>query len=209
MTIQRKLILLFTLFIFVSTPVVAVSMESNTTNANFSEINVSINGEIVQNNFPVLNLDDEILLPLNAIADSINGTLEWNSETETINIIKPEVTMIFAKYADYKDGKHTLGNFSHRTCIYTKNFYVYTAVSNLKPGRYHYRFVLLDPNKETISTSEEFGVQITDDMPQLIDLTQFTNVNFTKVGNHKVQIQMKVNGSFKTLHETTLLVLQD
>ncbi|MBB6216457.1 archaellum component FlaF (FlaF/FlaG flagellin family) [Anaerosolibacter carboniphilus] len=209
MTIQRKLILLFALFIFTSTPVVAVSMESNTTNTNFSEINVSINGEFVQNNFPVLNFNDEILLPLNAIADSINGAIEWNSETKTINIIKPEVTMIFAKNADYEDGIYTLGNFSNKACVHVKDFYVYTAVSNLNPGEYHYRMVLLDPDKEIVSSSEEFSVQITDDIPQLIDLTQFTNINFTKVGNHKVQIQMKVNGSFKTLYETTLLVFQD
>ncbi len=167
-------------------------------------VNVKINGETVTSDVPAVKLSGRTVLPVRAIAESLNAIVKWDEKTATASLIKPDVSIIIAESATYEDDNSIdIDNIWGFFTLYGTNRYVtfdlYVESGPLAAGYYEYRTIILDPDGNIIYTTPIEFHQAGEDDYGILSITECTDVSFFTAGIYKFEFQMKQDGKFYTV----------
>lgn len=203
---KKRLVIMLTCLLILSSVVVAFSV--NGEYEGFSIINVIINGERIKSDIPAVLFYGKTMMPVREVSDSINSMVDWNSDTKTVNIIKPEIDMIVAKQIDEnQDGSISIAN-TIRMLEKGKeaSFFGLLQLEGLVKGKYTYRIVILDPKGEVFFNNGEDSVVVQEDKGSFIKVLTFKDIIFQEEGTYKLCFQIKQGDSFKTLYQRSIAI---
>ncbi|SNS52180.1 Copper amine oxidase N-terminal domain-containing protein [Anaerovirgula multivorans] len=205
---MKKRITVLTLAIVICFTVVAAA-SVNEEYKGFSIVNVLVNGQKLESQVPGVNFHDSTVLPLKAVSEAMNTIVDWDSKTNTANLIKPEVNIIVMDdILENEDETISLYNpFGLIPQHEVMDFFALVQVHELKEGNYEFRIVISDPNGKEVVVSPTDTYKVEKDSFGGFDYYElFENVSFHKLGEYVVQFQLKHNSKFYTVGEKTLVV---
>lgn len=172
----------------------------------FPIANVNINGVKIASDVPAILFDSRTLLPVRAVAESMNSVVQWDQKTQTAKLIKPAINMIFiGDIIEEEEGLTLKGAGSYFDTVGTdrwENFYV--EIGPMENKTYEYRIAAYDPKGNVIGTSAVQSEVI--DKYGLIAYIPVENMTYSIAGNYKFKFQVKFDGKFETLGETIAVV---
>lgn len=126
-------------------------------------INVVINGiKLTGLDVPAINYDGRTLLPLRASVEGVNGIVEWDGQTQTASVIKPETSIFF--FTMNADGKTLADAFSAIPAIDPKEkFYSMINIGGIPKGTYTIKCELLNQSGTVVSYTNDLQVDIKKD----------------------------------------------
>jgi len=205
---KKKLIISVFVVLFVLTAVVTAG-GINGDYQGFPIVNVLVNGEKVESQVPAINFKGSTLLPVRAIAEATKSLVEWDGNTWTANLVKPEVNMFFVdSIEESEDGSDVLVNPFKLASVGTPNaFYTYTSVDGLKEGICKYRVIVQDPKGDIVFNTNEYEFVVeSDDAGGFVAYNYYDNLTFRQTGKYIFKFQIESKAIFETVHETNLIV---
>ncbi|SCY18398.1 stalk domain-containing protein [Alkaliphilus peptidifermentans] len=205
---KKKMILALTIMLFVTTAFVSAA-SVNGEFKGFPVVNVKVNGTTVDSSVPAVNFFGSTLLPVRSIAETFNAIVDWDGDTWTVNLIKPDVDMMFFEdiwLDEYEDLNFTHA-FKYSSTGYNSLF-THTQVDGLPIGTYDLRVVILDPNNQIIFTTQEYTYTIEDEDLNAFYLTNYyEDIYFKEIGKYKFQFQIKINDKYESVSEKVLIIV--
>jgi len=162
---------------------------------DYKIVKLLINGEELDSAVPSFLIDHTTVIPLRDAAEALNAFVIWDEDTQTANLIKPNVNMQFTANPIYDEKKQTYVVYSPfgkipTTKRYHLTFYVYTEVDNLPKEWIDFKVVLKDPDGEVLQEGKVHQYNATvENSLQYID--RFKEVDFVKTGNYTVEFLLK------------------
>jgi len=205
----KKKITFFTILMLIVLTVVAGAAGINGDFKGFPIVKVQVNGSSINSEVPAVNFFGKTVLPVRDIAETLGTIVEWNGETWTANLIKPEVHMIFTdNIEENEEGQYIFTNpFTLMSLGENNAFFTFADIAGLKPGKYEFRTVIVNSNNEAIySTAEDNYEVTTEDSTGFYSFNYYENIPFHQSGEYKFQFQIKHNDTYKTVSEKTLTV---
>lgn len=117
------------------------------------QMSVSLNNEVLSNDGWLLysNKQSKAYLPLRDIAESMQAIIQWDPESNTARLYKPNVHMAFN--FNRKDG--SLGTFGKVTHNREFNFFIFTQIDHLEVDVHSLKYEIEAPNGEVVYSYEE------------------------------------------------------
>lgn len=163
-------------------------------------INVIVNGvKLTGLDVPAISLNGRTLLPLRACVENVNGIVNWDGNTQTASVLKPEVDVYFVTYGD--DGK-TISDVDSSIPVLApgKKFYSKMHICGLPKGSYEVKTEIIDPNNKFLLDTTGAKIDI-DDSVETIITTEFDSSQVQlSAGIYKFKVYMKDGaGVYKTV----------
>ncbi|TBL78233.1 stalk domain-containing protein [Paenibacillus thalictri] len=191
MKARRMLVLALTLSLLGTATVAASPLWGDY--EGFSKAKVYINNvekQFADGDAPAFLIKNNAMIPVRALADSLQSLVKWDNANSTINIYKPNVHMIIASEVD-KDysikkpfGKVKKGD--------TLDFAVFAQVDSLNTSISSFKISIETPTGEQAVAPHEKTVGAQKD--NFWYPWPFT-VTFSKAGNYKVKFSVKLDDS--------------
>jgi hypothetical protein len=145
---------------------------------------------------PAFVIDGSTVLPIRKVAESLQAIVNWDSETMTANIYKPNVHMFVSedvKIDKFKQVSSIKSPFSVVETGKTVDFVVVVQVDSLKANTSGFKISIVKPDGEQYDSTEVSTVKgITS---KLINGFGYTsppfNVKFTQKGTYVVKFSFK------------------
>ncbi|MDF2546170.1 MAG: hypothetical protein K0R93_1068 [Anaerosolibacter sp.] len=197
---KRLIVSVVTCMILLTVVVGAASINGDFN--GFPIVNVQVNGKSVSSEVPGVNLHGKTVLPIKAVAETFNAIVEWNAETWTVNLVRPEVDLIFASNIEEdEDGVLNIQNpYKYQSVGSNNSFYTYVSMSDMKPGNYEFRVAIADEDGNIIYTTSPSTYEAVEKDDSFYITNYFENVRFDKVGDYKFHFQIRYGNEFKTVH---------
>jgi len=201
---KRALFVVLVVVLFSTSIVFAASV--NGTFAGLPIVNVKVNNDIIKSSVPGVVLQGSTLLPARAIAENLNAVVSWDQATMTASIKQYNVDMCFVQdIAENSDGSWQLKDpYGIASIGQDQSILIYYEIGPIEPKNYEYRFLVEDPNGNALATSttENFDIASSG----MDGYIQIDNLNFTAPGNYDFNLQLKLDGEFKTIGDKLLVV---
>lgn len=180
----------------------------------YPKVEIKVNGKALSfPDVPAFVISSKTVMPVKEAAEALNGMVEWDAETNTANIIKPNVHILLSESIEkQKDGRYSITPFSgvHRGS--TIGFTIYSEIDNLPKAKYKFKVVVESPNGMEIHTSEEATNYINNSLDTtFINITPIKYLTFYEKGTYKIKLLMKKDGSsseFVTVGEKTITPIE-
>lgn len=191
MKVQRLFTLMLVLFGVSTANVVASSVWGDY--EGFSIARVVVNGSTQQfssSDVPPLIINGKTLMPLRALADSMQAFVTWDNSNKTVSVYKPNVHMIVAK--DIDNDFNTKWPFSVVNQGDSGSFVVFAQVDNLQTEISSVRVSIVSPSGQLV------GTFVPDKKPSGSSFwlpALFSNVSFDETGNYVIKFEMMLEGS--------------
>ncbi|MBC8080849.1 MAG: hypothetical protein H7X86_10925 [Gorillibacterium sp.] len=200
----KRLVVLFTAFtLLFGASVYAESMWGDYN--GFSKIKVRVEGnelKVSDNEVPALVMNERTMIPLHQVASELRSLVNWNSATQTVEVYKPNVNMVFAQDVSKED--FTIKRpFARVDLGQTVDFVVCIDVDNLNVPVDGFRVSIVAPNGDTVANSNLIALRNPKD-------TSFwyywpIKVAFSQKGNYKVKFAFQHKGEFVVVSEKTIV----
>lgn len=201
-----KKILTIVIFILIMSTCVVFAASVNGQFNGFPIANTNIGGKEIKSDVPGIVMKGRTLLPARLLAENLNAIVEWDKDTMTANIIKPEVQLIFVDYIEEVEGQYW--NLANPYCLANKGvmeyFTVYYEVTNLDKKTVIYKIVVYDTDDKVID--EITGSSNNYDGYGIAGCEVFQSIPFDKVGNYRVELQMLHGNDFYTVGTKNLYI---
>lgn len=201
----KKLVVLFTaLTMLFGASVYAESMWGDYN--GFSKVKVRVEGnelKMADNDVPALVMNDRTLIPLRQLSSDLRTLVNWNSATQTVDLYKPNVNMVFAQDVSKED--FTIKKpFARVDLGQTVEFMVCTDVDSLNLAVEGFRFTIVAPNGETVANSNL--IQLRNSKETSFWYYWQPKVNFSQKGDYKVKFAFKHKDEFVVVAEKAISV---
>ncbi len=168
----------------------------------FQKIRVAVNGKELNNlAVPGFVVDGKTVLPLRDVADSLGAAVIWDSNTQTVNLIKPNVHLLVAEAVnkDYSV-KRVFGKVQKGKSL---DFSVFTQVDDLSGDVSKVKIQVVDPFG---TVADSFEQKLTD-VGDAFWLVRPFEVKFSYAGDYKVQfyLQMDKDDDYTLFAEKTIV----
>lgn len=199
----KKLVVLFTAFTMLfGASVYAESMWGDYN--GFSKVKVRVEGnelKTAENDVPAILMNERVLLPTRHLSSELHTLVNWNSATQTLDLYKPNVNMVFAQDIS-KEDYSIKKPFARVDLGQTVDFMVFTDVDNLNVAVDGFRFTIVAPNGETLANSNLIPVRNAKE-------TSFwyywsAKVNFSQKGDYKVKFAFQYKGEYVVVAEKSI-----
>ncbi|MEN1761459.1 copper amine oxidase N-terminal domain-containing protein [Anoxynatronum sibiricum] len=176
-------------------------------------VKVVINNKELVSDVPGVVLNGRTMLPVKAIAEQFDAVVKWNSSTQTVDIIKPEVQLLVIDFDDYyeyediyDDDVWVLVNPGANIFPVGMDNYLlaYFDIGPMPEQLYTYRIALFDPSGNMLKTSVSEDLVI--DNYGAHGVLEIEDLALRVPGNYKLAFQMKYGDKFETVTNTTIIV---
>lgn len=207
---KKKIVILTSIIFLFSVITVNVGNVANAaTENNFAK--VMLNGKEVDSKVPVYFIEGTTVLPVRAIAEAIGLISKWESDKQTVQLIKPNVNMLFTTAV--KDNKGNTMVYSpfgkiSQAMRYNFSFYVYSEVDNLPNEKLQIKVVLFDPDGKKVQEGDVESFDATNEN-SLQYINFFKDITFVKSGTYRVQFLLKsqsTNNEYLKIGEKLIFV---
>jgi len=174
----------------------------------FTKVRVLVNNEeIEEEDVPAFVINGRAVLPLRSVANSLQVLVQWDDETKTAVIHKPNVHMFVAQRIGKDDslitpfGKVTRDNKGQSK---TMDFVVSAQVDSLKTAIHSFKIEMLNPQGTVIRSSETV-------QPDGKDSFWYTwpveGVSFDMTGEYKLRFMVRpdAESGFVSVSERTIV----
>lgn len=166
-------------------------------------VDLYVNGEKENTQAMLLEIDNEgkAMIPLRAVATTLNAMVDWVSEKQTAYIYKPNVHVLLSTMN--RDG--SFGTFGKVTQGKRYSFVILTQIDSLETDISGLKFNIIDPTGKVIYDYEK-------EITESIGSTYWTRTKeitheFKEKGDYKVEVFMKLdqNSSYDLVSEKVFL----
>lgn len=145
------------------------------------KVRVTINGDEISGG--ALQIDGKTYLPLRSVSDTLQALIKVDSNSETVNIYKPNVHLL-PFYGD-KNAMKPFGTVKKGQY----EFFVFAQVDNLRTKARSIKTTIVDPNGETVETQV---YKLSDDTGDVFWYTTSPiKMDFKLTGQYKVKFYIK------------------
>ena len=159
-------------------------------------VEVFVNEKKVETKGLLVEMDGagKTLLPIRDVANELGAFVEWDPETQSAHLYKPNVDLILAT-ASVEQNKTKYGLF--QKVDYNQPappFVVIAQIDNMKTDFYSYRFSILDPDGNIIYERALENKQAENDETDGIvwKRTPLIELTFDQKGTYVVELQIKL-----------------
>ncbi|OEF99926.1 hypothetical protein BHF71_07405 [Vulcanibacillus modesticaldus] len=210
---KKKIILLISLIFLFNVVTVYAGSAIYGYFYGYDKVKVFIDGEEVISKVPAFIIDNTTVMPLRAIAESLDVIVTWDDEEQTARLIKPNVNMQFTANPVFDKEKRTYVVYSPFGKIpknqrYHFSFHVYSEIDNLPYENVQIRVLLKDPDGEVVAEGFAQSFDATEEN-SLQYINFFQNIDFIKTGNYSVELQLSsesTQNEFVKIGEKLILV---
>jgi hypothetical protein len=191
MRVQRLFTLMLIFFVLSTATVVASSIWGDF--EGYNKVRVIVNGETQQfpeSDVPGFIINGKTVLPLRALAGSLQALVKWDDVNKTVTISKPNVHMFVVK--DISNDFSVKTPFGVVKQGDTVDFVVFAQVDNLTTSISSVRVSIVTPSGTNVVTPIEKAMSGQKDTFWLP--MKFTNVSFDEYGIYTVKFAMKQEG---------------
>ncbi|GIP39742.1 hypothetical protein J31TS4_30220 [Paenibacillus sp. J31TS4] len=200
MKAKRILILACIIFLFGTVTAFADSLWGRYENYNKARVYLN-DTELAPSSggVPSFIINGTTVVPLRQLAEELEATVQWNNDTLTAKIYKPNVHMFVSLDVD-KDYsvKRPFGKVNHGE---TRNFVVSTQVDSLKAKATGFMLTIKAPNGQ--NAVEPLTVPL-DGVNDSFWYTWPFQVNFSQKGDYTVTFSLLVDGDYTVASRKTI-----
>jgi hypothetical protein len=147
-------------------------------------VKVVVNGKELSS--PGLLIDGKTMLPLREIANTLQAIVNWNDNTQTVKIHKPNVHLSLVQMG--RNNSFTpFGQVIHKTKY---DFHIFTQVDSITTKVHSFKITIVDPKGETLYTYEDV---LKEQKENIWIGTDKINLEFKELGKYTVKVFMKVD----------------
>ncbi|NBI29029.1 stalk domain-containing protein [Chengkuizengella marina] len=164
-----------------------VAADSKIKQYSGKEISVEVNGQLLSK--PALNIEGTTMLPLRDIANKLHAMVEYDKDTDTVSIYKPNVQV--SLLTRLKDG--SLGTFGTVPKNDENEFFIFTQIDTLLKDIDSLKYEIVDPFGTIVHKYTE-----PDLTEQNENMWLYTpNIKFTAkiTGEYTVNVYMKLSAN--------------
>jgi hypothetical protein len=191
MKVQRLFTLMLVFFVLSTATVVASSLWGEY--EGYSKAKVNVNGEaqyFSSSDAPAFMIKGTTVLPLRALASSLQALVQWDSSNQTVSLFKPNVHMILVRDIGKDNSmEQPFGVVKQGKRI---DFVVFTQVDNLKAKLSSVQVSIITPSGQSAVTSVEKS--IVEQKQTFWWPVAFKNVSFDESGIYTVKFSMMLDG---------------
>ncbi len=203
------------IFILCLGMVTAYAANPNGLFKGFTKVLIEVNGMMVKfDDVPAFMIADKndakTVLPLKEVGETLNAMVEWDTDTYTANIVKPNVHILLSQTSEFKEveGIPMFKPFSLVRSGSTYSFVIYTEIDNLPKKEYQVKVVLENSEGTVLIDSDEKSNNINHSvLSSFIFKKTVNDFSFKEKGTYKIKIMMKRAGtkdSFVSVGEKTI-----
>ena len=196
---MKKKVLVLTLVLLVSIVSVVFAASINGDYKGNPIVNVLVNGiKLTGLDVPAIIYDGRTLLPLRACVENVNGIVEWDAETQTAIVIKPETSIYFIVYSN--DGKAIPDVYSDIPILgQGMKYYAVIDIGGIAKGIYNVKWDLMNQNGAVMNYSDNLRLDIEEDN-SITKLTSQCDSIKIEPGVYKFKLYMQDSeGIYKTI----------
>lgn len=182
----KRVILLTAVFIVLGTLTVIASESYERYRAK--KVNVFVNGQEAGSQGLLVQMGNEAktMLPLRDIASALQAIVEWDEDTGTVNIYKPNVH-IFLSTPNQDGSFGTFGTVYYRQ---KHQFNLFAQIDGLTTPIRALKYEIVDPKGESIYNHELEFDRVTSSTEWL--KTPLINHEFKHLGEYKARVYMQI-----------------
>jgi hypothetical protein len=192
MRVRRLFTLMLVFFVLSTATVVASSIWGDF--EGFNKVKVVVNGETQQfsdSEVPGFIIEGKTVLPLRALAGSLQALVKWDNSNKTVTISKPNVHMFVVKDVN-KDYSMTAPFGIIKKGKKVDEFTVFAQVDNLNTSISSVRVSIETPSGS--NAVEPYEKTMSGQMDAFWLPVKFTDVSFDELGTYTVKFAMKLDG---------------
>ena len=155
----------------------------------FTKIKVQFNNnELATGEVPGFVIANHAVVPLRAVAESMQALVDWDDAAKTANIYKPNVHMFIAKEIGKDDIKTPFGKVKMGD---TLDFVVFAQVDSLTTPIHSFRVDIVSPSGIVVRSSDP--MQLEEQKESFWYQWPVKRVTFDEYGPYKVRFLMKLD----------------
>lgn len=160
---------------------------------------------------PAIVIDGTTLLPIRKIAEKLQAIVEWEKETMTASIYKPNVHMFVSEEVKVDKSKQVAtikSPFSVVETGKTVRFVVVVQVDGLKADATGFKISIIKPDGEEYESKEELtGAGINSLLPPIFGYTSLPfDLKFSQKGTYLVSFSFKdTNGNYTAISQKSIV----
>lgn len=135
---------------------------------------------------PGLLIEGKTMLPLREIANTLQAIVNWNGNTQTVNIHKPNVHITLVQMLKGNSFR-SFGQVIHKTNF---EFNIFTQVDSITTKVHSFKITIVDPKGEILYTYEDV---LTQQKENIWIGTPAIDLEFKELGKYTVKVFMKVD----------------
>ena len=205
---MKKIVTILLITFLLSTSLVFASNFINGEFKGYGIVNVEVNSQELDNlDVPAINFNGRTVLPVRAVAESMGSIVEWDAETWTANLVKPDAFISTFRDVAVNEEDFTI-DFLDRLTVFVENenwsFIAGGGIAGIPNGKYEYSVRLIDPNGRMIAKTPNAEIEITD-FPLGYTIYEPISSNLTEVGIWKLELLLYTQKDGK-YSETPLVI---